>query len=58
MIRPLFARAMIALTVTVISTNYAVEQAKATLRITDLLAESNRLLATRNFDRGQAALQG
>ena len=57
--------------VTVISVVYSTEQAKATREITGLatalgtereslkksLAESNRLLAIRNFDRGQAAFE-
>ncbi len=57
--------------VAVISVVYATEQANATARITELandlgterdrlttsLAESNRLLAIRNFDRGQAAFE-
>jgi WD40 repeat protein/serine/threonine protein kinase len=44
--------------------HFAIEQTKATRKITDLadnlkssLAESNRLLALRNFDRGQAAFE-
>ncbi|MFI5461495.1 MAG: tetratricopeptide repeat protein, partial [Isosphaerales bacterium] len=36
---------------------FALEQTKANRRITDLLAVSNRLLAIRNFDRGQAAFE-
>ena len=36
---------------------FALEQAKATRKITTSLAESNRLLAMRNFDRGQAAFE-
>ena len=35
----------------------ALEQTKANRRITTSLAESNRLLAIRNFDRGQAAFE-
>jgi len=36
---------------------FAVEQGKATKRINSLLTESNRLLAIRNFDRGQASFE-
>jgi WD40 repeat protein/serine/threonine protein kinase len=50
--------------VAVLSVLYALEQAQATKKITNLadslkssLAESNRLLAVRNFDRGQAAFE-